>query len=158
MAVQTSYGYFVDRGAPGTLYDNAPHEVLSRRSEEDDGAIKYGVGVVTGTTKGVQVKLPDTDSSLLSFEGVVIDGYTDEMNKKGEVVIRNDATVGCVRHGNVWVRLADGVEPAYGDAVYLITDGDEAGYFTNDADGGLKIDYARFIGSKGTGATAPIAL
>lgn len=157
MAVQTTYGYDIDRGAPGTLYDNAPHEVLSRRSEEEDGAIKYGVGVVTGTLKGVQVKLPATGSTLQQFEGVIIDGYTDEMDYKGVVTVLNDATVGCVRHGNVWVRLAEGVEPEYGDEVYLITDGDEAGLFTN-VEGGLKIDYARFIGEKGTGATAPVAL
>lgn len=159
MSAQTEYGYLSSKGAPGTLYDNAPHEVISRRNEEAAGKLRYGLGVVIGTNKGYQVKLPITGASMTNFEGVVIDGYTDEMDLDGNVSIKYDGTVGVVRKGNIWARLAKDATPGYGDDVYLVTSGDEAGYFTNVAGANtLKITGARFLRGKGTGIAAPISL
>ena len=38
-----------------------------------------------------------------------------------------------MRYGRIYGRVVDGVEIAYGDPVYLITSGDNAGMFTNSA-------------------------
>ena len=50
-------------------------------------------------------------------------------------------------------------KPRYGDSLYLVISGDDAGCFTNAAEEGSTIAVkGRFIGSKGTGNVAPIEL
>ena len=36
-------------------------------------------------------------------------------------------------YGRVYARVAEGVEPAYGDSLFIITSGAEAGFVTNNA-------------------------
>lgn len=68
-----------------------------------------------------------------------------------------------MRYGKIYGRVAEGVEPAYGDSVYLITEGEEAGCFTNaasQAEGSTTIAVkGRFVGGVDTNAQiAPIEL
>ena len=52
-----------------------------------------------------------------------------------------------MRYGRIYVRVETGDEPAYGDPLYLIIDGDEAGCFTSTEDDGTTIAVnGRFIG------------
>lgn len=159
MSAQTSYNQKMSHGVAGGLYDLTVHVVDTRTVE--DGVIRFGLGVVEGTTKGKQVKLPVAASTAKVFEGVVINSHSNEMDMKGDVKLGAGATVGVVKNGRVYVRIANGVDPAYGDALYLITSGDEAGYFTNAAAGTsdsfktVKVT-GHFLGAKATDAIAPV--
>ena len=51
----------------------------------------------------------------------------------GDLSIRKGASVGVMRYGRIYARVADGVTVKYGDALYLLTDGENAGMFTNAA-------------------------
>lgn len=157
MAAQTTYGYGTPKGVPGGLYDISCHEVNTRMNEEEDGKLGFGVGVVQGTSKGHTVKLPVAVSTADLFEGVTIYGVTTEYDMSGKVVIRKDTTVGVVRTGKVWAKVAAGITPAYNDKLYMITDGPEAGYFTN-ASGATTIEIkGKFIGEADNGI-APVLL
>ena len=159
MSVQTSYNFYTERGVAGGLYDLSHHDVNSRRNECEDGVLKFGVGVVTGTTKGAQVKLPASGASLATFEGITVNGFSTEMDMNGAVAVKNDATVGVLTHGRVWARIKAGITPAYGDALYLITAGDNAGLFTNATEtNAIAITGGKFVGTKGTGDVAPVEL
>ena len=77
----------------------------------------------------------------------------------GAVALKNEATVGVLTHGKVWARIKAGITPAYGDALYLITTGDNAGLFTNATEtGAIAITGGKFVGSKGTGDVAPVEI
>lgn len=162
MSAQTSYNQKMSHGVAGGLYDLTDHVVDTRTVEASgDGVIRFGLGVVEGTDKGKQVKLPVAASTKAKFEGVVLNSHTHEMDMKGDVKVRDKETVGVIRNGRVYVRIAAEVEPAYGDALYLITSGDEAGYFTNTAATStdefktVKVT-GHFIGAKATDAIAPV--
>ena len=58
MAVQTSYGYATPKGIPGGIYDLYHYPVDSRFNEEDNGKLRFGVGVVKGSIPGSNVVLP----------------------------------------------------------------------------------------------------
>ena len=159
MSVQTSYNFYTERGVAGGLYDLSHHDVNSRRNECEDGVLKFGMGVVVGTTKGAQVKLPASGASLATFEGITVNGYSTEMDMEGAVALKNEATVGVLTHGRVWARIKAGITPAYGDKVYLITAGENAGLFTNATEtGAIEITGGKFVGTKGTGNIAPVEL
>ena len=158
MGVQTSYNFYTERGVAGGLYDLSHHDVNSRRNECEDGVLKLGVGVVAGTLAGSQVKLPESGATAENFEGIVVNGFSTEMDMNGAVAVKKDATVGVLVHGRIWARIAEGVTPKYGDALYLIKSGDNAGCFTNVADGAIAITGGKFVGTKGTGNVAPVEL
>ncbi len=159
MSVQTSYNFATDRGVAGGLYDLSHKTVNSFRNEAADGDLKFGMGVVTGTNKGVQVNLPATGATLASFEGIVLNGHNTEMDMAGNLALKNDVIVGVITHGRVWARIVDAITPAYGDAVYLVISGDDAGLFTNASGANtLAITGAKFVGNKGTGNVAPVEL
>lgn len=159
MGVQTSYNFYTDKGVAGGLYDLGHHDVNSRRNECEDGVLKFGMGVVIGTLKGSQVKLPESGATADTFEGITVNGYSTEMDMAGAVALKNEATVGVLTHGKVWARIADGITTAYGDKLYLITSGAEAGCFTNaTGDNTIEITNGKFVGTKGTGNVAPVEI
>lgn len=145
MAAQTSYNFGCSKGVAGGLFDLSAHEVVTRQA---DGPLTFGVGVVLGSNKGVDVTLPSGDSTSSDFEGVVVhNSVMTEMSMDGKVVIADKKTVGCLRHGRIWVKTAANAVPAYKERVYLITDEEEAGLFTTSEDPSDKIKVnAYFLG------------
>lgn len=154
MSVQTKYGHATAKGNAGGIYDMYHYAVDSRFNEEASGVLRFGVGVVPGTIPGSNVKLPTSASTAAQFEGVVLNGYDRQQDLEGKLYILNNQNVGVMRRGRVWVRLATGAKPAYGDPVCMVNDGAEAGCF-NTA-GGLTIP-GRFIGTADNGV-APVEL
>ena len=137
---QLSYSYQTKKGVAGGLYDIAPYAIESRVNGEDTaGVMKFGMGAMRGDTPGNNVLIPKTGDTADQFEGIVMTGFTNEMDMAGTVGIPSKRTVGVLRYGNAWVRVADGITPAYGDPVYLTVDGDEAGLFTNISGDGIAI-------------------
>lgn len=163
MSAQTNYSYSSDVGVAGGIYDLSPYAIDARRNECEDGVLKYGCGVVVGTEKGNQIKLPTATSVAADFEGIVVHSHTKELDMKGVLSLNNGVVVGVMKKGRIWARIADEVTPAYNDALYLIIEGDNAGLFTNTASStsGSKtvaVANAKFIGGKGTGNVAPVLL
>ena len=149
MAAQTNYSFSTPKGIPGGLYDISDHEVNTRMNEEPDGKLSFGVGVVRGTSAGVTIKLPVAASTAAEFEGITINGVNVEQDMSGKVIVKKDVSVGVIRYGKVWAKVsgkATGVK--YGDPLYLIVDGDEAGRFVNAAAAGE--DTATRISIKGS--------
>lgn len=133
MSAQTRYGYSTPIGAAGGIVDLAPHAIDTFLNEEESGTLRFGVGVVQGSKPGVNIALPTEDATPATFEGITTNNRTTEYDLEGKLHVRNGAAVGVMRYGKIYGRVAEGAEPSYGDAVYLIVDGDEAGCFTNDA-------------------------
>jgi len=160
MSGQLSYTYQTPKGVAGSLFDISPYSIDSRvNGEASDDAMKFGMGVVQGAAPGTDVKVPAAADTADKFEGVALTGFTQQMNTAGEVKIYNMQTVGILRWGRAWVRVAGSADPAYGDSLYLIKSGSERGMFTNDSDSGANIAInGKFIGSPGTGGTAPAVI
>lgn len=161
MSVQTSYNYSTPKGVAGSLFDLAPYSIDSRiNGESAVGTLKFGMGAVRGATPGSDVKIPTSSATADVFEGVVLTGFNTQMNMDGVVEILPSQTVGILRYGKAWVRIKSGITVAYGDPLYLIISGDNAGLFTVASDSAsTKIAIAgRYIGAKGTGDVAPIEL
>ena len=133
MAVQTSYGLSSPKGVAGGLFDMSAHEVATRQAEGE--GISFGVGVVAGTNKGIDVALPSAGTAAEDFEGVIIHNsvmVVKDMDNR--VRIGDKRTVGCLNRGKVWVKTGEKAAPAYKEKVYLIIDGNEAGMFTTASD------------------------
>lgn len=154
MSAQTRYGYSTPVGAAGGIVDLAPYAIDTFLNEAESGVMKFGIGVVRGSKPGVNINVPDEDATASDFEGITTNNRTTEYDMEGKLHVRSGAAIGVMRYGRIYGRVAEGVEPSYGEAVYLIIDGDEAGCFTNAADGNIAIK-ARFLG--GVDATAQIA-
>lgn len=133
MSAQTRYGYSSPIGAAGGIVDLAPYAIDAFLNEEDTGKMQFGMGVVTGSKQGTGIKLPVKASTAANFEGVTTNRRTTEYDVEGDLKLRKAATIGVMRYGRIYVRVAAGVKPGYGDSLYLITEGDEAGCFTNAA-------------------------
>ena len=156
--MRTNYNYQLPRGVAGSLYDLAPYAIVSRINDETErGRMKYGMGAMQGSSPGATVAVPTGGRQAREFEGIVMTGFTTEMDMDGNVNIRHQQTVGVLRYGNAWARIPEGVEPSYGQNVFLVTNGANAGLFTNAAAGNMAIS-ARFIGGRGTGNIAPVEL
>ena len=125
MSAQTVYSFSTPIGQAGGIYDLAPYAVDAFCNEADNGVMKFGMGVVEGTKPGENVKVGSGD-----FEGIVTNRRTTENAILGGVVLNKGCTVGVMRYGRIYGLLATNAEPAYGDAVYLVTSGDDAGCFT----------------------------
>lgn len=151
MSVQTSYGFGFSKGVAGGLFDLSAHEVSTRQSEGE--GVTFGVGVVVGTNKGTDVKLPTADSTADQFEGVVVhNSVMAELDMNNKLNIGEKRTVGCLHHGKVWVKTGENAAPAYKEKVYLIVEGEEAGLFTTSADTATKVELnARYLGVTDTG-------
>ena len=77
---------------------------------------------------------------------------------EGKIHIAKNSTVGVMRYGRIYGRVVTGVTVAYGDAVYMVKSGDNAGLFTNVAEGNMAVK-ARFLGAVDTvNQIAPIEL
>ena len=137
MGVQKTYSYATSKGVAGGIYDMFHYPVDSRFNEEATG-----------------VALPTSASTADNFEGVVINGFDRQQDLEGKLYVLNNQNVGVMRRGRVWVRLATGTTPAYGDALHMIVEGDEAGCFAKE--GGIAIP-GRFIGAASNGV-APVEL
>lgn len=132
---QTTYSYGTPRGAAGGLVDLSGYVIDARCSEAENGTLKFGMGVVTGTKAGTNIDLPASAAAAAEFEGIVTNKCTHEMNMDGTVTINKGETVGVLRKGRVYVRVKDGAAPVYGSDLYLITGGDNVGCFTTSDDG-----------------------
>ena len=154
MAVQTSYGFATGKGIAGGIFDMFHYPVDSRYNEEENGKLRFGVGVVKGSIPGSNVILPTSDSKSADFEGVVVNGFSNQQDLEGKVRVMKNQNVGVMRKGRIWVVLAKDAEPAYGDPIHLIVEGDDAGCFANE--GGVDI-AGRFIGAANCGI-APVEL
>lgn len=151
---QTRYGYSTPHGIPGGLVDLSDYVVDARCNEAESGKIKYGLGVVTGSNPGSNIDLPSSASKAADFEGIAFSKRSHEMNMNGSVEIGKNETVGVLRRGRVYVRVKDGIQPEYGQTLCLITDGDNAGYFTveDDAEATSKFAVnARYLGAAANG-------
>lgn len=142
--VQTNYGFNTPIGQPGGLYDLSPVEIDSFLNEAATGALGFGMGVVKGTAAGTGVALPGSSSAAVDFEGIVVNRRTTENNDDGVPVIKNKATVGVLRYGRIYVKLATGADPAYGEALYMVKTGDDAGCFTDSSSSTVAIK-GRFL-------------
>lgn len=146
MSAQTRYGFSTPIGAAGGIVDLAPYAIDTFLNEENTGVMKFGIGVVCGTKKGVNVKKPVAASTAADFVGIAVNNRTTEYDMEGTVHIRKDKAMGVMAYGRVYGRVKTGVAPAFGDAVYMVVSGNEAGYFSNSADDGIAIK-ARFMGA-----------
>ena len=158
MSAQTSYNFAIPLGVAGSLFDISPYRIDSRlNGERTAGKLKFGMGAVRGANPGFDVVVPVAASAPALFEGVTMTGFTNEQNMGGEVIVHPMQTVGVLRWGKCWVRVPDGVTPEYGQRLYLIRNGENAGMFTNVATGNIEI-HGRFVGGLGTGSVAPVEI
>ena len=144
MAVQMNYGE-PSRGIPGGLYDRSAYEAVTRRNGAEDGLLFFGYGVVQGEEPGRDVAIPKTGATADKFEGVVMYSANVEMDDDGNVMLRKGQTLDVCQVGKLWVQVPDEEEPAYGDPVYLIITGDDAGKFTSEQGSNVALK-AKFIG------------
>lgn len=144
MSAQTSYRYSGPMGVAGGIVDLAPYAIDTFLNEEETGAMKFGVGVVKGTKPGTNIKLPATGATAAQFEGITVNNRTTEYDLEGNIRVIKSAAVGVMRYGRIFGRLAADVEPTYGDPVYLVITGDDAGCFTTESSGTVAIN-ARFM-------------
>ena len=151
MSVQTSYGFGCPKGVAGGLFDLSAHEVSTRQSEGD--GVTFGVGVVVGTNKGTDVKLPTAECTAEQCEGVIVhNSVMAELDMNNKLNIGEKRTVGCLHQGKIWVKTGKDAKPAYKEKVFIITEGDEAGLFTTSADTATKVELnARYLGVTDTG-------
>lgn len=146
MSAQLAYRYSTPLGVAGGIVDLAPYAIDTLKNEEENGVLTFGIAVVQGTDIGVQIKKPTADSTYAVFEGIATNNLTTEYDLDGKIRILKGSPVGIMRYGRVYGRVADDVTPAYGEAVYFVKSGEQAGYFTNSSDGTVAIK-ARFLGT-----------
>ena len=158
MSAQTTYSQATPRGAAGALYDLSAHAVNTRINAETGLTMKFGLGVVQGSAPGSDIKIPATGATAIKFEGITVNGYTNEMNSEGAVFISPGAAIGVLQYGKIWARIKPTDAPAYGDKLYLIITGENAGAFTKTSGADTIEVPGRFIGEKGTGDVAPVEL
>ena len=155
MSAQTRYGYSTPIGAAGGIVDLAPYAIDTFLNEEKTGVMKFGLGVVSGSNPGHNAKRPTSAAKATDFLGIVTNNRSTEYDLEGKIYIRNGKPMGVMRYGRIYGRVADDVEPAYGNPVYLVTSGDDAGCFTNVAADGVAIK-ARFL--SGVDASTKVAM
>lgn len=131
MAAQLDYNYGTSKGVPGGKVDISFDEVITRNNEAGDGVLKYGMAASVGTVPGVNVTVPTAGTAAGKIEGVIICHPNTEQDMKGNVIVKQNASVGIMRKGHVWGRTASDAEPSYGSNAYVVVDGDEAGTFTS---------------------------
>ena len=144
MSVQTSYGYSTPIGAPGGIVDLAPHLIDTFINEEKTGVMKFGLGVVYGTSAASKVKLPASGATATDFAGITVNNRHTEYDLDGNIRIPESRAIGVMRYGRIYGRVDDSAEISYGDPVYLITDGEKAGFFTKEKGSNVSIK-GRFL-------------
>lgn len=139
MAAQLDYGYSTPKGVPGGKYDIAFDEVVTRSNENEDGVMKYGLAVATGTKAGSTVKVPTAETTKEQIEGIAIALPNTEQDMAGNVIVKKNRPLSIMKKGNIWGRLATGITPSYGEKAYVAVSGDDAGTFTTASEGNLDI-------------------
>ena len=158
MAAQLDYGYGMSKGVPGGKYDLSLDEVITRTNEEEDGVLKFGMVAMTGSTPGTTVKVAADGATTAKIEGSVLHAANTEQDRKGRVVVPNNASVGIMRYGKIWARVAADAKPAYGDPLYAVVSGDDAGALTStEGTGNVKVN-GHFIGEAEKEGIAPVLL
>lgn len=150
MSAQINYGFSTPIGSAGGIVDLAPCAIDTFLNDEENGKLKFGIGVVQGAKPGIGIALPKTGSTVAKFEGITTNNRTTEYNMDGDLSIRKGASVGVMRYGRIYARVVEGVTVAYGDPLYLITDGENAGMFTKTASAATPKAVAikgRFLGA-----------
>ena len=154
--LQNNYGYTSQRNVPGGLVDSSPRSAVSR-ANGGTTPVKFGYGVVCGDKPGVNVTLPGATSTADEFEGIVMAGIA-ERDLDGAVANNPTKMLGILEWGKAWVCVPEGLTIAYGEQLYLITSGANAGKFTNDDGTGTIAVNGRFIGAVDSGDIAPVNL
>lgn len=139
MAAQLNYTYNTPKGVAGGKVDISFDEVVTRMNEEEDGVLKYGMAAMIGTSAGSSVKVPADGCTAEQIEGIVLHAANTEQDMKGRVVVPQNASVGILRKGKIWGRTASDAQPTYKAKAYVVVTGDDAGTFTNNADGNVDI-------------------
>lgn len=162
MAAQLNYNYGIPKGVPGGKFDIAFDEVVTRKNENEDGVMKYGLAVAVGTDAGNGIKVPVTGTTAAQIEGITIALPNTEQDMAGKVVVKKNASLSVMKKGNIWGRLATGATPTYGAKAYVIPEGDEAGTFTHAADNGKsdsgKVEYLDISATFGNASDDGIAV
>lgn len=135
--MQTAYNQYQKLAIVGTLVDLSNDRVDSYAAE---GAIGLGLGVVFGTDKENQVKVPAAVEDV--FAGVSL-YQSKEQDLNGNVTFKDKETVPVINQGRVWVPVVGAVN-AENDPVYLICTGANAGKFTATALNNKQIANAKF--------------
>lgn len=70
----------------------------------------------------------------------------------GKVILKKDVSVGIMRKGHVWGRLAADAVPTYAQTAYVVTSGKDAGAFTHletqtGDDGAANLDIGAKFGN-----------
>lgn len=145
MGAQNRYGYISPLGSAGGIVDLAPYAIDTFINSEETGKMKFGLGVVVGDKPGTNIALPVEGATAEKFCGVTVNNRTTEYDLDGKLRVIKGAGIGVMKYGRVYGMLSKDIKPAYGDKLYLITKGDETGYFTNVADGNVAVK-GRFLG------------
>lgn len=148
--MQTSYGYNTPMGAAGGIVDLAPHYIASFVNEANNGVLGFGMGCVKGTNAGKGVTIPNADSTAAVFEGIITNRRTTELDLEGNLSLRKKCALGVMRYGVIYAVLAEGADPAYGEAVYMVKTGDDAGKFTDSSTSTIAIK-GRFLSAAENG-------
>lgn len=152
---QTRYSFSSTSNCAGGIADLAPYEIDTFLNAENTGVLQFGMGVVQGDKPGVNIKKPATGATAATFEGITTNNRTTEYDLEGGLSIRKAASVGVMRYGKIYGRVKHGDTIAYGDAVYLIVSGADAGHFTSVSTNNVAIK-GRFV--SGVDVTADIAM
>lgn len=154
---QLSYNFFPPVGVAGSKFDISPSRVDSRLNGETAAdVLLFGGAAFRGADSGM-VYAPKSAAKADEFMGLVLNGFTNEMNMTGQIKLVPKATVGVLRWGVAWARVPADVEPSEGDPLYVITAGNDAGKFTNVATNNLEV-MGRFTGQNGTGDIAVVEI
>ena len=143
MSAQTTYRWDTVMGAAGGIVDLAPYAIDTFANEENDGVMQFGIAVVGGTNAD-QCKVVTSSSAATDFLGVSVNNRTTELAINGDLTIANKASVGVMRWGRIYVKVASGLTITPGEAAYVIISGDDIGKFTNSSSSTLAVK-ARFL-------------
>ena len=162
MAAQLNYNYDTAKGVPGGKAYIDFDKVVTRRNENEDGVMKFGMAVATGASAGYGVKVPVTGTTAAQIDGVVVALANTEHDMNGNVVVKKNASLSIMKSGSIWGRLASGAKATYGAKAYVVPSGDDAGTFTHAADNGLsdgsKVEYLDIDATFGNASDDGIAV
>ena len=91
MAAQLNYNYGTPKGVPGGKFDIAFDEVVTRKNENEDGVMKYGLAVAIGADAGNGIKVPVTGTTASQIDGITIALPNTEQDMAGKVVVKKNA-------------------------------------------------------------------
>lgn len=149
MAAQMNYNYGTPKGVPGGKVDISFDEVVTRKNEESNGTMKFGMAAAVGSKAGIGVALPTSETTAAKIDGVVIYHPNTEQDMDGNVVIKQGVSLGIMKKGHVWGRTSAECKVTYGGTAYVVVDGDYAGCFTNES-----AAYSAYIEAESTASGA----